>query len=135
MGSSGSVPSQPGGEESTGSNTFTFRAQDLRAPIFAKQPSEKIDFKANHKYCNEEIIKNWFKFVDADGSGDITFEEYKKSQLAINVTEEIARENFNRMDTDGNHVVDFSEFRTFHLNAGLVAPDQSGTPSNPETSK
>ncbi len=130
MGSSGSVQSQSGGEESSGSNTFTFRAQDLRAPIFAKHPSEKIDFKANHKYCNEEIIKNWFKVVDADGSGDITFEEYRKSQLANNVTEEVARENFNRMDTDGNQVVDFNEFRSFHLNAGLVEPDQPGAPAS-----
>jgi hypothetical protein len=135
MGSSSSVPSQPASEESSGSNTFTFRAQDLRAPIFAKHPSEKIDFKANHKYCNEEIIKSWFKVVDTDGSGDITFEEYRKSQLAHNISEEVARENFNRMDTDGNQVVDFSEFRMFHLKAGLMEPDQIGTPANPETSQ
>ena len=32
-----------------------FRAQSLRAPLFAKPPPERIDPKANHKYCNEEI--------------------------------------------------------------------------------
>ena len=113
--------------QTSSSASHKFRAQDLRAPIFGKHQPEKIDLKANHKYCSEEIIKSWFRTVDVDGSGDITYEEYRQSQLANNVPEEVARERFNQMDLDGNRVIDFEEFRTFHLKAGLPEPGNAGS--------
>ena len=100
-----------------------FRAQDLRAPIFSKHGSKQIDSRVYHKYCNEEIIKSWFKIVDVNGSGDITFEEYRKSLLANKVTEETARQIFSSMDVDGNNLDDFQEFRSYHLIAGLPTLD------------
>ena len=131
MGSSGSVSSKDETPNSGSGGSYKFKAQDLRAPIFGKNAPEKIDFKANHKYCSDEIIKSWFKIVDLDGSGDISFEEYRKSALGSQVSEEIARENFTRMDLDGNHVVDFQEFRTYHLNTGL--PDLDGAQALPSS--
>ena len=135
MGSSGSVHSPPPPQtdscrkDSNGSapNSARFRAQDLRAPIFHKTPPEHVDPKANHKYCNDEIVKNIFKIVDEDGSGGISFDEYKKSFLAKKLTVEQARENFSKMDLDGNNIVDYDEFSKFHKNTSL---DDPGIPAD-----
>jgi Ca2+-binding EF-hand superfamily protein len=62
-------------------------------------------------------MKNIFKVVDEDGSGGISFEEYKKSFLGQKFTEEQARENFAKMDLDGNNIIDYDEFSKFHQNA------------------
>ena len=105
----------------------SFKLYSLRAPIFGKNAPEKVDLKANQKYCSDEIVKSWFKVIDVDGSGDITFEEYRKSALGSQLPEKTARENFARMDLDGNNTVNFQELKAYHEKVGLpdLQPDQS----------
>ena len=91
-----------------------FRAQDLRAPIFPKSHAEKPDSKCNRKYCNEEIVKNWFVTVDTDQNGDISYEELRKSEFMSSMLEEEARKLFAVVDLDGNQVVDLQEFSIYH---------------------
>jgi hypothetical protein len=108
--------------------SYKFKAKDLRAPIFGKSVPEKVDFKANRKYCSDEIVKSWFKILHSDRSGDITFEEYRKSALGSQFSDDIARENFARMDLDGNNVIDFEELKTYHEKVGL--PDLDISPAD-----
>lgn len=105
----------------------SFKLYSLRAPIFGKNAPEKVDLKANQKYCSDEIVKSWFKVIDVDDSGDITFEEYRKSALGSQLPEKTARENFARMDLDGNNTVNFQELKAYHEKVGLpdLQPDQS----------
>ena len=52
-----------------------FQAKTLRRPIFRKMSSDRIDFKANNKYCCEGILQNLCTNV----SSEMTFEEYLSS--------------------------------------------------------
>jgi hypothetical protein len=82
----------------------------LRAPMFPKKASENIDFHSCHKYCNEEIVKSWFKAADTDGSGAIDFEEFKKSAIGKTLSNEEARRVFVSADLDKDGQIDYNEF-------------------------
>ena len=56
-----------------------------------------------------------FKTVDADGNGNISFEEFRKSHLAIHLTSEQAREIFNHIDLNKNKILEAYEFQEYRL--------------------
>ncbi|KHJ97775.1 EF hand [Oesophagostomum dentatum] len=67
-------------------------------------------------HANEAEIDNVIKEVDADGNGEIDFEEFcacmKKSQNIIKSTnEELIRECFDIFDQDHNGIITESEFK------------------------
>ncbi|CAJ0609531.1 unnamed protein product [Cylicocyclus nassatus] len=67
-------------------------------------------------HANEAEIDNVIKEVDADGNGEIDFEEFcacmKKSQSIIKSTnEELIRECFDIFDQDHNGIITESEFK------------------------
>ena len=96
-----------------------FRPSNLRAPIFQRSVPEKVDCKANHKYCSEQITNNWFKVTD-DDCEQITFEEYRKASLTAKILEQHAREAFIQMHLNGTITVDFEEFsRCFKFNGSV----------------
>ncbi len=82
----------------------------LRAPIIAKKAPEKVDPHANSKYCNDSIVRSWFTDADADGSGALDFEEFKKSTIGKSMTEEDARKVFTSADIDKDGQIDYNEF-------------------------
>jgi hypothetical protein len=100
------------------------RALSLRAPIFHKSPREKCDFKANSKYCNEEIVKQIFQNLDLNGDNNISFEEFKTSPLARQMGEVRALAAFKEVDVDNNGMLDYNEFRNSKLHMHLG--DSSG---------
>ena len=97
-----------------------FHVHDLRAPAFFKRASEKFDPKANAKYCSPRILENVmfeFKKMDVDGSGDISFNEFKASKLAENMDDDLARKIFDQIDLNKDRHLElneFQEFRTSH---------------------
>ena len=96
-----------------------FRAQDLHAPLFRKHISESVDHKANRKYCSPELIEKVaeeFKVVDTDGSGDISFEEFRASHLGKNLSEDEARKHFSAIDQNKNKKIELQEFNEYQLN-------------------
>jgi hypothetical protein len=119
----GSLHSAPRQCKSTSENatTHTFHAISLRAPIFAKHQHERVDPKANNKYCNEGIARKWFETMDTDAKGEVTFENYRNSSLGKELSESEARSIFNQMDCDGNQAVDFQEFKKYYAKSGLPA--------------
>ncbi|KAK5972314.1 EF hand [Trichostrongylus colubriformis] len=67
-------------------------------------------------HANEAEIDNLIKEVDADGNGEIDFEEFcacmKKSQSIVKSTkEELIRECFDIFDQDHNGIITESEFK------------------------
>jgi hypothetical protein len=100
------------------------RALSLRAPIFHKSARDKCDFKANSKYCNEEIVKQVFAKMDLDGDNNISFEEFKATPLAKKMGDVRALAAFKEVDVNNNGMLDYNEFRISKLSLHLA--DSSG---------
>mmetsp|Transcript_31607 Transcript_31607/g.84543 ORF Transcript_31607/g.84543 Transcript_31607/m.84543 type:complete len:134 (+) Transcript_31607:19-420(+) len=82
----------------------------LRAPIFSKKASSKVDSHAYSKYCSDAIAASWFKTADSDGSGTIDFEEFTKTEIAKGLSRDDALRLFKSADADDNGHIDYTEF-------------------------
>mmetsp|Transcript_2389 Transcript_2389/g.6419 ORF Transcript_2389/g.6419 Transcript_2389/m.6419 type:complete len:126 (+) Transcript_2389:847-1224(+) len=56
-----------------------FQITALRAPIFRKSVVQKVDAKANNKYCSSEITRKVYELAKSYGAEELTFEEFQKS--------------------------------------------------------
>ena len=77
--------------------------------IFAKA-KRQVDFKDPNWF--ERMI---FRMIDADGSGEIYEDEFKRllELLGVPTTDENVKQLLAALDTDGNGVIDMDEFITF----------------------
>jgi len=74
----------------------------------------------------KKITKDVFDLFDADGSGDISLEEYTNIMTSFGVAEGIPEWSFQYLDLDGNGSISKDEFVTiveqFHLSEDREAP-------------
>ena len=117
MGASCSIDSSDSSSARRRISASKFRTQDLRAPLFPRSAPEKVDCKANHKYCCEEIIQNLLRH--SYENNEISFEQLKRSYLAAKILEQNAREEFMRTVLSGNSLVGLQDLKSCYVKVSL----------------
>ena len=99
--------------------------RELLAP-FCLEDAEKM--KRGEMASLAKFIKALFEFVDKDGNGYLTFEEYKLWMEAATFGEEAAKATFNLLDKNKNGKIELNEYLAYNLKywCTLDDPDAKG---------